>query len=666
MDEDKKQSAVYVGENDEIVEIIDKIKDISGDSVTLVIPDEAAILQDLTNLKILQRKAEQMGKEISISRSDMADMPSGVKMPKGGMDITKRPRRKAAGRSIDGMRPMSDMVRRSETVDLRNLKRGEKPEVQEIPETEPSKEGSKLFPDGYAREKYFSREAFLHENKLREDETEMPLIPEDSPEEKEVASKNDMENDIEKEMYPFVRNIEERKEQEAAGEQDESYWRKLAEKKMAERGEEEEEEKFERVFDEHGRLDPDGMKAFDFSYPENNAKGSKKKSSVLPTISSRFFAVFILLGVLTASLALYFILPKAEIAVALKEEKVSGDFNLILDENIQAADADAGKLPVKTTEIKSEQTQAFVTTSKKHVTEKAKGKIIIYNECSTGPQTLVAGTRFLSQDGKVFKIEEAANVAGFTKPEDEIVPGEELVSAVAEEAGEAYNIVATSFTIPKLQELGSWKYSCLYARSKDAMAGGMDKEVAYVSQSDYDNAKSTLLAQVQKENDEKVASQTSDTEIFLSDVSDTGAVEEKSSIEVGGLGESFSLTVSVKKSVLSMARQDVEGVLGEKILALNTYENAQPVSGSLAYEAGDLIKKDGKLSIDISASESFAFALDQEKVKGEIAGKNKEELNEYFSKMSGIKSVSVNFWPFWVTSVPEAGDKIYLSETSEL
>ncbi len=300
------------------------------------------------------------------------------------------------------------------------------------------------------------------------------------------------------------------------------------------------------------------------------------------------------------------------------------------------------------------------------MTERARGKIVIHNECSTGPQTLVAGTRFRSQDGKIFKIEEAANVAGFTKPEDEIVPGKEIVPVIAEEAGEAYNIAAASFTIPRLQEMGSWKYSCLYARSEDAMAGGMDKEVAYVSQADYDNAKSTLLAQARKENDKKADLQSSDTEIFLSDASDEGTAEEKSSVAAGALGESFSMTVSVKKSVLSVAKKDIEEILEEKIAALNTYENARPVQGSLAYEAGDLIKKDGKLSIDVSASESFAFALDREKIKKEIAGRDKEELNEYFGKMSGIKSVSVNFWPFWVTSVPQSADKITLSETSEL
>jgi hypothetical protein len=638
MEDEKKQSTVYVGENDEILEVVDKIKDIHGDSVTLVIPDKAAILQDVTNLKILQRKAEQMGKEISISKSGIAGFSPefSASSKRKRIQLSQLQKHGKMERSAGGIRPMSDMVKKGETVDLRNLKRKEGSETEN--------HENKFFPDGYVREKYFSEEALKRE----EDESDALLSLKE-----EAATKNGAE----KEAYPIINKAEEQK--------DEIYWRNLAEKKMAEMGEES--EKFEGIFDEHGRLDPESdTKTFDFSYPENNNKHNKKKSSVLPTISSGVFAIFILLCVSTAAIALYFILPKADIGIALKEEKVSGNFNLILEDGIADIDADAGKIPVKIVEVASEQTKAFVTTSKKHVTEKARGKIIIYNECSTGPQTLVAGTRFLSQDGKVFKIEEAANVAGFTKPEDEIVPGKEIVSVVAEEAGESYNIAATSFTIPKLQELGSWKYSCLYARSEDAMAGGMDKEVAYVSQSDYDNAKATLLAAVQKENEEKVSSKKSDTEIYFSDSADAGTSEAKSSVEVGGLGESFSLTVSVKKQMFSVSKKDMENILGKKILALNTFENAQPIEGSLVYEAGSLIKKDGKFSVDVSASQSFAFKMDQNKVKAEIAGKSKEELNSYFGNMSGIKSVSVNFWPFWVNKVPENADKINLMETSEL
>lgn len=652
MEEEKKQATVYVGEDDGIVEVIDKIRNISGHNVTLVIPDQSAILQDVTNLKILQKQAEEMGKDISISKAGIladAVAEAGKKAVAGAGQL-----RKAAPRAVRG-RSMSDMVRKSGTVDLRRMASasGEspvlsaeaaKPEMRmQKDEAEASASKSDFFKEGYSRDKYFSEEALPGRKKTLNDFSLSEINPE------------------------TVAKLETGEEKPEKKEISEDYWGNLAEEKLSERGEAQEQQedtdKFEGIFDDRGRLDSeyDG-KAFDFSYAAENK--TKKKHSILPTLSSRFFAFFILLCVATAGLALYFILPEAKIAVALKQEEVKGDFTFTLDEKLTAPDADADKLPVKGTEIKSEKTQTFTTTSKKRVTEKAAGEIVIYNECSTGPQTLVAGTRFLSKDGKVFKLDAAVSVAGFTKPEDEVVPGQEVVKVTAEEAGESSNIQPTTFTIPKLQEQGSWKYSCLYARSEKAMTGGMDKEVAYVSQDDYDKAKATLLEAVKKENEEKISGQTDENSIFLDDKADEGTVEDKSSVEVGGLGESFDLTVTLKKSVFSVAKADMQDVLGKKILKLNTYADAKPVEGSIEYTLGDFVEKDKQLSLDVSAVQKFSFELDQDKIKREIGGKDKQELNEYFGKMEGIRSVSVNFWPFWVTRVPENADKIDLTVDS--
>ncbi|MFA6897450.1 MAG: hypothetical protein WCQ96_04160 [Patescibacteria group bacterium] len=642
MEDEKKQATVYVAENDEIVEIIDKIKNVPEGNVTLVISPESVILQDMTNLKILQKKAESIGKEISISKAGILgsdSLPSSLVRTSSSLpDVSSKPQERVlraqtvAHGAVGATRPMSDMVKKGETVDLRNFNREKITEQPKVADETA---------EGYAREKYFSDEVLsANEKKTDEpvfEETELPLMDE-----------TDRERD------PLSGQAGEETE-------DEIYWEKLAEKKLAEKG-----GKSESVFGDRGQFASEyDAKNFDFSYQDTKkTKFGKKKSSILPTISSRFFAIFILGCVLTAGLALFFILPKADIAVALKEEKVSGDLTLILDEKLTAIDADAGKIPVKVTEIKSEKTQSFATTSKKRVTEKATGNIVIYNECSTGPQTLVSGTRFQSKDGKIFKITAAANIAGFTKPEDDVVAGKETVKVVAEDAGESYNIAATSFTIPKLQEQGSWKYSCLYARSEQAMAGGLDKEVLFVSQADYDKAKETLLASVQKENDDKVSGQTGDGAIFLDNKTNTGTVEAKSSVAVDGVADSFDMTLSVKKSALSIEKKDVAEIAGKKIFALNTFVNAKPVDSSLDYKVGDLIDKDKQLSVNVSASQNFAFELDQEKVKKEIAGKNKQELNDYFAKMSGIKSVSVNFWPFWVNRVPESFDKIDIKVTS--
>lgn len=625
MEENKQNGTIYISAQEEITEIIDRIKNAPQRTVTLVVPKEAALFQDITNLKILQKKAEQIGKDISISRAGedgtLMKAASASKAPAISMDMNGMIKKPSSG--AGGIKRISDMVQKKETVDLRKINLAKKIEEEEKAyETPEPLEYEHPRETEYAEEKIPIRESSYDYTKKEAESSATAPLPKQE-------------------------------------EREELFWEDLAENKIAER--EQREEKIEGLFEGHRRVVPPREENNTFENPYNTKK-KKKKHSVLPTISARFFAFFILICVLTASLCLFFILPKAEIAIALKSEEVEGDFSFIANEKIFNINEESGEIPAAKTDITSEKKQTFATTSKKRVTEKATGEITILNECSTGAQVLVAGTRFLSKtDGKIFKIEETATVPGFTKPEADIVPGQKTVRAVAAEAGEAYNISVSNFTIPAYQEKGDWRYSCLYARSDKAMSGGMDKEVAYVSQADYDKAKETLTTILKQENKIKIEEQKDEQLIFLNDASDEGTVTEASSVKVGDIADSFEMSATIKKSVLSVTKTDLEALLKKKIAELSTFENAKAQDETLAYTLGDILKKDNAIRLNVSARENFAFELDKDKIREEIAGKNREELNTYFSKMDGIKSVSVNLWPFWVSNVPESHGKIEIN-----
>lgn len=629
MEEEKQTNTIYVGIEDEIMDIIDRIKQAEEKTVTLIIPKEAVIFQDITNLKILQKRSEEMGKDVSISKA-------------GSMDIFPHAHPAAAPVAKTQPTPprmhhaepkrISDMVRKSDTVDLRALERDRMEKEQEQKPAQ-EQELAPAVPTQAAR---------IEEMEAAYNASLQASAPVSAPEPAPLSS------------------LRQAAAAQKEAEKDEVFWEDLAESKLATATDRN--ERMEGLFDDKSRLNPksEQTKDFDFSYPLGKKK--KKKLSLLPTLSARFFAVFILICIFTASLSLFFILPKADIAIALKQEEVQGDFDFVADEKLKDIDVEAGEIPTAKTEISSTKTSTYATTSKKHVSEKATGEITILNECSTGNQVLVAGTRFLSKDGsKIFKIEETATIPGFTKPEADTVPGSKVVRVSAAETGETYNVAATTFTIPAYQEKGDWRYSCLYARSDKAMTGGSDKEVNYLSQADYDKAKTELTKAVQDENKTKVSEQKSEELVLLNDTAEEGTVEIKSSVEVNAVADNFEMTATVRKPVLSLTKADLETLLKDKIAKLNTFKNAQPVESSLTYEIGDIVNKDQKISLQVSATEKFAFDLDLDQIKRDIAGKNKEELNQYFAKMSGIKSVSVNLWPFWVSKVPEAADKVNIT-----
>lgn len=606
--EEELQKIIYIDKDEDITDIVDKIKSASSRLVTLVVPKEAIVLQDVINLKILQKKAEEFGKEVSVSKTDSDKIPTSFQAEEMEHRISSLRKQvpKMVGSHLGAIK-VSDMVKKGGTVDLRNMSSRKSLERQE--EVVANIDREQVFKD---------TEDFNNKEDIFPDvlDTKSDVVF-DSAENIDSDENFWGEKTTEKEVFPVEDNIPSFFE---------SPHEELKEKDIA----------------NHSRV---------------NIK-DKRRRSILPTLSSRFFAIFILLCLLTAGISLFFVLPKADIFIALKAENVKGDFNFVLDENISEIDQEKNQLPAQNVEIVSEKSQTYKANSKKNLSEKATGEIVIYNECSTGTQTLVANTRFLSKEGKVFKVEEGVTVPGFTKPEDTVIAGQKRVKVVAEGAGESYNIGATSFTIPKLQELVSWKYSCLYARSDSAMSGGIEKEVTYVSDSDYNTAKEALLKLVKAENDQKIVEKQNDSTFVVNDDSDEGQVSTKSSVAVGGVAEEFVLTISVKKNVLVVEKSNIDSLLEKNIIKLANSGDASPVEDSLSYEVKDFDKKDDKVSITVSASEDFVFNVNEDEIKGAVANKNEAEFSEYFNKIDGIESVNINLWPFWVKRVPNDHNKI--------
>ncbi|MFO0702602.1 MAG: hypothetical protein U0514_01860 [Candidatus Andersenbacteria bacterium] len=61
---------LYLDTTEEITAVIDRLSNVSGDTVELVIPSDAAVLQSVVNLKLLARAAKRLGKALTITTRD--------------------------------------------------------------------------------------------------------------------------------------------------------------------------------------------------------------------------------------------------------------------------------------------------------------------------------------------------------------------------------------------------------------------------------------------------------------------------------------------------------------------------------------------------------------------------------------------------------------------
>jgi len=106
---------------------------------------------------------------------------------------------------------------------------------------------------------------------------------------------------------------------------------------------------------------------------------------------------------------------------------------------------------------------------------KASGIITAFNEYGSEPQLLIASTRFLSSNGKIFRTTKDVYVPGAQLNDDEIIPSSIDVEVMADYLGAEYNISPSDFTIPGFK--GTVKYESLYGKSNTAISGGSMKTI---------------------------------------------------------------------------------------------------------------------------------------------------------------------------------------------
>jgi hypothetical protein len=176
-----------------------------------------------------------------------------------------------------------------------------------------------------------------------------------------------------------------------------------------------------------------------------------------------------------------------------------------------------------------------------------------------------------------------------------------------------------------------------------------------------DKAQQALAAQVQEDFSAKSSEKQNSDLIYISDSGESGATAVKTTAKADDMADRFDMTVTLKKSVQTVKKSDLEALLAEGIKGVNNFQNAQPVEGSLNYQVGDITNKDKQVTMNVAATESFTFQLNQDQIKRDISGKDRAQLNAYFSTLSGIRQASVNFWPFYVSKVPNSFDKIRIT-----
>ena len=369
-------------------------------------------------------------------------------------------------------------------------------------------------------------------------------------------------------------------------------------------------------------------------------------------------------GLLGGAIALFaFIvfasLGGAEIKIIPAKKDFSVNIPIIVSDRIIENDGVYGMIPGQWFEIEKVFSKSFVSSSEKEVFQKAAGRITVYNNFSTSPQILVATTRFQTSEGLVFRILKTITVPAAVKVGDKLKPGEIETEAVADRAGEEYNIEPSDFRIPGF--VGSPKYQGFYAKSFEKFSGGFVGRSSFVSKEDFEKAEKEAsdeaLARI------KAEIYSLDGLKILDEAVKTEIEKTADSNNAGDLTKEFSIFLKIKAKTVAFKEKDAADFVYQYV---RNSQNILPLEKGLKIEYGGLNLNEEKkeLSFKLISSGLAVQNIDKNRIILEAAGRKKKEAEIMINNLDGVESANISSF-FWLRSVPKNIDKIDIKIITE-
>ena len=309
--------------------------------------------------------------------------------------------------------------------------------------------------------------------------------------------------------------------------------------------------------------------------------------------------------------------------------------------------------------VKGQETKTAQATVEQTASQKASGKIIIYNDFSRSEQKLISGTRFETADGKILKISSAVTIPGQKTVAGKLTPGSVEVTVTASEAGDLYNIPLSDFTIPGFK--GGPKYQKIYARSKTVMSGGSLGAVHVLPEADANKIREELATALKAKLLVQAKAQVPEGYMFFDGT--VFMTTEDTKGPVSGKDVEVSVVESGTLRALIFKRDILTKEIAKK--GIREYDNL-PVSISnfdaltLSLNNHDMINPNDVKSISFSfiGSAHTVWDVDQKSLTTDLLGIKKKEFDTVLEKYLSIEKASLSIKPFWKLRLPDDSSKI--------
>lgn len=339
---------------------------------------------------------------------------------------------------------------------------------------------------------------------------------------------------------------------------------------------------------------------------------------------------------------------RATVTISFKKTPWTYEHSFLADTSASKVNLDENILPAELFASRRNLTQLFPASDMKNVSSKARGRITIYNAYSSQPQVLVATTRFLTPDGKIFRLADKVTVPAAAIKNGDIVPSHINADVVAEAAGPDYNIgPVPRLTIPGLK--GSPKYKGFYGELKEQSKGGFVGQKAVPNSEDVKNAKdkTTEILRTSLENG------------FLNSYPpDFRILDGASAIEITKLDVNentdprgnFSVFGEAKLTALGFRESDIKSFLKFVVSRDNPSADFDELHLNYSQVKPDFRRKAVSFSLSADAVLRPSFSADDFRTK--ILSRDVGEARSLISALPGLANAKVSLWPIWLGRIP--------------
>lgn len=598
---------INIEKNEGIVEVLDKIYNEPDKNITLIIPNNSVLLKSKRNFIILKNETEDAGRNVVIESVDENILEFAKEI---GLDCSHP---LWNGSVSDGR--FSDII-----AEEKNGESEEREVEQSVRRKSSVKKIDKKEP---VKIKIVEEEDDSDESDEESDSTEESS----KIEEPSYADKDDRWKKWAKKSSPSP-DIDGYEEKHFDGEKEEEIEKKYQNK--------------DSFFK-------------DTIIPKEEDNSDVRKVNIKKVIGYSFLGVVLIGGV-------FFGVPYFFGNVKLNLNFIKTPFeyknSIVADKSVSGIDYSKNIIPAQVFVSNKNVTQLFKASGNANVSQKATGIITIYNAYSSASQALVATTRFVTPDGKIFRLVNGVTVPGATVTNGQIVPSSIDAPIIADKAGDPYNVSnIQKLTIPGFQ--GSPKYDGFYGVISSSTTGGFIGNKPVPVDSDITSAKAQMTDTLNSAFPTNAQATYPDNFIILNGATSTviTKLSVNTSTDQNGnfsvFGEAVFTAIGFDKNNLNnflLSSAQTNSSVSSTFSDINiNYSNIKPDFSN------------GKISFSVDAKGDTEAFFSKDDFANSIMGKDISTVRSMIGSLPGIANGSISEYPTWLSSIPTDRNKININ-----